>query len=161
MTHSSVTGRRCCLALCIAVLFIIIISPRHNDFFAASAQVAPPALDREYIAFLLGTVFFLPEVIDLTLLSDNTFSVRSDLFIQPATGTYHQENFFLLHAQGTTGKFFDPDFQEDIEIQYDFRVRPMGFRNRLVAGSGTRTFIFTKDGTPPTPERFIYCGSGF
>jgi hypothetical protein len=160
MAHITVTKRRFCLTLCTAVFFIIIL-PHHNAYPASAVQVAPPVLDREYIAFLLGTVFFLPEVIDLTLLSDNTFSIRSDLFIQPATGTYHQENFFLLHAQGTTGKFFDPDFQEDIEIQYDFRVRPMGFRNRLVAGSGTRTFIFTKDGTPPTPERFIYCGSGF
>jgi hypothetical protein len=160
MSHITVIKRRFCLTIFTAVFFIILLPP-HNSCTAASVQVAPPALDREYIAFLLGTVFFLPEVIDLTLLSDNTFSIRSDLFIQPATGTYHQENFFLLHAQGTTGKFFDPDFQEDIEIQYDFRVRPMGFRSNLVAGSGTRTFIFSKDGTPPTPERFIYCGSGF
>jgi hypothetical protein len=160
MAHITLTRRRFCIVLCVAVFFIIIL-PRHNDCFAASVQVAPPALDREYIAFLLGTVFFLPEVIDLTLLSDNTFSIKSDLFLQPATGTYHQQNFFLLHAQGTTGKFFDPDFQEDIEIQYDFRIRPMGFGNRLVAGSGTRIFVFSKDGTPPTPERFIYCGTGF
>jgi hypothetical protein len=160
MAHFSVTKRRFYLALCAAIFFVVILNPI-DACAAASVQVAPTSLDKEYIAFLLGTVFFLPEVIDLTLLSDNTFSIRSDLFIQPAEGTYHQENFFLLHAQGTTGKFFDPDFQEDIEIQYDFRVRPMGFRNNLVAGSGTRTFIFSKDGTPPTPERFIYCGSGF
>ena len=138
MAHIPVTKRRFCLTLCTAVFFIIIILPHHNAYPASAVQVAPPSLDREYIAFLLGTVFFLPEVIDLTLLSDNTFSIRSDLFIQPATGTYHRENFFLLHAQGTTGKFFDPDFQEDIEIQYDFRIRPMGFRNRLAAGSGDR-----------------------
>jgi hypothetical protein len=143
-----------------AAFFSILLSAA-TALPASRVQLAPPALDREYIAFLLGTVFFLPEVIDLTLAEDNSFSLKSDLFIQPATGTYHQENIFLLHAQGTTGKFFDPDFQEEIEIQYDFRVRPMGFSNRLVVGSGTRTFIFSKDGTPPTPERFIYCGSGF
>jgi len=160
MAHITFTKGRSCLSLSIAVFFVIIL-PHHNAYPASSVQVAPPALDREYIAFLLGAVFFLPEVIDLALLSDNTFSLRSDLWIQPATGTYNQENFFLLHAQGTTGNFFDPDFQEDIEIQYDFRIRPMGFRNRLVAGSGTRTFIFSKDGTPPTPERFIYYGTGF
>jgi len=160
MTHSTFTKRRPGITVSMVAFFAIIVL-NNNAYSSSRVQVAPPALDREYIAFLLGTVFLLPEVIDLTLASDNTFSLRSDLFIQPASGTYYQENFFLLHAQGTTGKFFDPDFQEEIEIQYDFRVRPMGFSSRLVVGSGTRIFIFSKDGTPPTPERFIYCGSGF
>jgi hypothetical protein len=160
MTHRTFTKRRPGITVSMVAFFAILVL-NHNAYASSRVQVAPPSLDREYIAFLLGTVFLLTEVIDLTLASDNTFSLGSDLFIQPATGTYHQENFFLLHALGTTGKFFDPDFQEEIEIQYDFRIRPMGFSNRLVVGSGVRTFIFSKNGTPPTEERFIYCGSGF
>jgi hypothetical protein len=61
--------------------------------------------------------FFLTEVVDLVLNSDATFSLKSDLFVEPARGTYQQNNRVAIKAQGTTGRFFDPDFQEEIAMK--------------------------------------------
>ncbi|MCX5895139.1 MAG: hypothetical protein NTZ51_04815 [Proteobacteria bacterium] len=66
----------------------------------------------------------------------------------------------MLKAEGTTGKFYDTDFKEDIEIQYQFNAHPLGLRDFFVTARGSRKFIFYKDGHSVS-EKFIFFGSGF
>lgn len=114
--------------------------------------------EKQYFLILFGFVFFLPEIIELHLEPDGTFSLQSDLWVEPAQGTY-EENIFLLQGSGTTGNFFDPDFEEDIEIQYQFLGLLLGLQDLALLGIGTRDFTF-EDGLT-VPENFIFTGLGF
>lgn len=162
MVHITSIQKRSCRSVFLLCLFITVLFPlcAHSSNTRLKKQTRAQVFDREYFVFLFGNVFFLLEIVDLTFSSDGTFSLSSDLFNQPAQGTYNQENAFVLKAEGTTGKFYDTDFKEDIEIQYQFNAHPLGLRDFFVTARGSRKFIFYKDGHSVS-EKFIFFGSGF
>lgn len=150
-------------ALLTALLVPIFIVVAHPSFvYSASLQSLDQVLkqppEKQYFLLLIGFVFFLPEVVELDLKPDGTFSLSSDLWVEPAQGTY-EDGVFLLSGSGTTGDFFDPDFEEIIEIQYRFIGVSLGLRDALFLGIGSREFTF-EDGLL-IPENFIFTGPGF
>jgi hypothetical protein len=156
--------RSTCLCFCLSIVCFFIFSDTvllaREVYHVTNSKVSAQQAESEYLVFLLGNAFFLPEFVDITFNSDFSVSLKSDLFVQPAQGTYLQDNKFTIKAEATTGKFFDPDFQEDIEIQYAFTCVPLGLRGFFMIGGGSRTFIFFVDGHS-VPERFFFFGTGF
>jgi hypothetical protein len=65
-----------------------------------------------------------------------------------------------VKGNGTTGIFFDPDFEEEIEIEYRFIGMPLGLRDVFILGIGSREFTFFEDDFK-VPENFIFVGPGF
>jgi hypothetical protein len=161
-------GQNKCIAKYLCLSLVIICSQifsahtllSRDTSSVYSLKVVAQPTDREYLVFLLGNVFFLTEVVDLAFNSDSTFSLKSDLFVQPAQGTYQQNNKVAIKGEGTTGRFFDLDFHEDIEIQYTFTAFSLGLRGFFMLGGGTRKFIFFVDGHAVS-EKFFFLGTGY
>jgi hypothetical protein len=128
-----------------------------TDIFPQEIQVQQA--ERTYFLYLFGFVFFLPEIVELDFGEDGTFSLSSDLWVEPTQGTY-EENIFIVKGNGTTGIFFDPDFEEEIEIEYRFIGMPLGLRDVFILGIGSREFTFFEDDFK-VPENFIFVGPGF
>jgi len=142
---------------CIVALSILFSSYSHAAGFNNNLYESESYVDKYFIV-LLGFVFFLPEIVELDLPDNGTFSLSSDLWDEPAKGTY-EKNSLLLKGEGRTGKFFDVDFEEEIEISYDFVGLPIGLRGVFMMGIGSRDLIF-EDGLE-IPEPFIFEGFGF
>jgi hypothetical protein len=141
------------------LIFSCIVS--FSILFSSSSHAAglnPDSYKAKYYVILFGFVFFLPEIVELDFSDNGTFSLSSDLWDEPAEGTY-EKNSLLLKGEGTTGKFFDVDFEEEIEISYDFVGLPIGLRGVFMMGIGSRDLIF-EDGLE-IPEPFIFEGFGF
>jgi hypothetical protein len=115
-------------------------------------------IDKEYYLILFGFKFLLSEIVNLNFSDNGTFSLSSDLYDMPAQGSYDR-NIVLVKGQGTTGKFYDVDFAEEINIDYTLVGLPLGFRGFYMLGIGKRTFTFYSDGFNVT-ETFIFSGPG-
>ncbi len=115
-------------------------------------------IDKDYYIVLIGFVFFLPEIVELHFSDNGTFSLKSDLWDQAAVGTY-ENNILLLKGNGTTGNFYDVDFDEYIEMNYNFTSHPLGLRDFFMMGIGSREI--TLENGDPILEPFIFEGPGF
>ena len=135
--------------------FFLLISASRTHAFDSNYYNINRTINNEYYILLFGFVFFLPEIVELDLADNGTFSLSSDLFDEPAQGTY-QNNILLLRGEGTTGTFFDVDFEEEVEISYNFTSLPIGLRGFFMLGVGSRKFVF-EDGVE-VQEPFIFEG---
>ena len=140
----------------IIILFLYLPSAHASDRTPLNTF---STINKEYYVVLFGFVFFLPEIVELDFSDNGTFSLTSDLWDEPANGTY-DKNTFLIKGAGTTGIFYDLDFEEMIEIQYSFSGLPIGLRDFYVIGTGTRKFTFLKE-SKTVSENFIFTGPGF
>jgi len=125
---------------------------------ASGLYKAKGSTDRNYFLILFGFRFLLPEVVNLDFNDNGTFSLSSDLFDMPAEGSYNK-NLLMVKGQGSTGKFYDIDFEEDIRIDYTIVGLPIGLQGFYLMGVGKRDFTFYADDFSIT-ETFIFQGPG-
>jgi len=141
-----------------ALLCLFCITAHAADIRPARIKSAA-TLEKNYFLLLFGFKFLLPEVVTLDFNDNGTFSLSSDLFDAPATGNY-KKGLFLINGRGSTGMFYDVDFQEQISIDYTLTALSIGFRAFYLMGIGKREFTFFSDGFKVI-ETFIFQGPGF
>lgn len=115
-------------------------------------------MDKDYFLILFGFKWLLSEVVTLNFNDNGTFSLSSDLYDMPAQGSYNK-NILLVKGEGTTGKFYDVDFAEEIQIDYSLVGLPIGLTGFYMMGIGKRDFTFYSDGFSVT-ETIIFSGPG-
>lgn len=119
--------------------------------------------EKFYVGYLFGASFLLlPEIItEFELRDDLTFSLESELYRgHPFVGTYLQVNNFVVQAEGTTGRYYDEDFEEAVNIDCTFTAYLLGFRGLLVVGKGLRSFTFF-DGSKPILDDIYFFAFDF
>lgn len=115
--------------------------------------------NKDYLMLLIAFPYPWPEFVQLHLSDNGTFSLKSDFYAEPARGTYEKQSF-LVRGRGTTATFFDPDYDEEITLSYDFVTLSMGLRNFFLLGTGLRLIRYFSD-NQTTSENFILQGPGF
>ena len=102
-------------SLIVSFCFLFSSSSRAADLnYNSNLHGTKAHVDKEYFLILLGFVFYLPEIVQFSLTDNGTFSLSSDLFTEPVSGTY-ENNVLLMKAKGTTGKFIDAEW-DNIEM---------------------------------------------
>jgi hypothetical protein len=145
-----------CIAPC-NLVFSDEVYPHFNKILPASKP------GRFYTGFLFGESFLLlPELITKFDLNDDlTFLLELDLYVgHPFVGTYEQVNKVAIQASGTTGRYYDDVFEEDVSIDCTFTAYLLGFRGLLMVGNGLRTFTFF-DGDKPISDVFYLIAFDF
>ena len=145
------------LSIMVSLCFVFSSSVQASSLRAGLLK-AQDYIDKEYYVLLLGFRFFLPEIVELDLSDNGSFSLKSDLWDEAAEGTY-ENNILLVKGSGTTGNFYDVDFEEYIVMDYTFTGLPVGFQDFFILGTGTRDIIL-EDGSVIF-EPFIFEGPGF
>ena len=121
---------------------------------ARAVPVAQTGIEKQYITVLLSLTLLIPEIAELDFSDNGTVSLVSDLWDATAVGTYNRR-LFTLNAQLETQKFFDTDFDEEIQMSYDFTALPVGLRGFFMLGVGIRHITFFSDNKVTTEYFFI------
>ncbi len=116
-------------------------------------------IEKDYYVILLGLTLGLPEVDKLELSDNGTFTLTSDLWDEPARGTY-EKNIFLIKGEGITSIFYDQEWEELMKIKYSFTGFMLGLRGFFILGTGLREFTFLQDNSSSS-EKIIFMGPGF
>lgn len=149
---TTVTQRTLFVIVFVSVLTLF-ASVRANAQPVSDAQVG---FERQYITVLVSLTLLIPEIAELNFSDNGTVFLVSDLWDASAQGTYDRR-LFALNAQVETEKFFDAEFDEEIQMSYDFRALPVGLRGFFMLGVGIRHITFFSD-DKVTTEYFIFWG---
>jgi len=144
-------------------MLIVVVCAQPAAGFYGSRLKAQALFNKEYFVLLVNlapAIFFMTELVELNFADNGTFHLKSDLFDQPALGTY-QRDFLRVRAEGKTVRFIDETLG-DMEMSFFFSGLPLGFSGFFINGVGTRDFTFYEDNaTRVFTSAFIYFGPGF
>ncbi len=122
------------------------------------------SLSEEYYVLLFTPVViknvksFTTEIVEIDFSDNNTFCLISDIWEQPACGSYDKKRG-AVRSEGTTGLYYDEQF-ELMEIKYIFTNIPLsGIRKHFIFGIGERKFKFSKEDNNFS-QRFFFMGRG-
>ncbi len=144
-------------AYSITVLFLFLTLGPVAD--SAHADPIPGGINKTYLMLLFVMPYPWPEVVDLHLTDNGTFSLKSDFFYEPSVGKYNK-NSFILSGNGISAKYFDKDYDQEVQVSYAFRALSIGFQSFFLLGTGQRNIQFHSDNTT-ADENFIFQGPGF
>lgn len=152
------------LIFSIIISFLILLfSSSHTASLTPDKYQTKAYINKEYFIILVNlniNIFLMTEIVELNFSNDGTFSLKSDLFDEPAYGTY-EKNFLLIKGEGETVRFIDETLGE-MEMSYDFVGLPIGFQSFFILGNGSRDFTFIEDNeTEIFTSQFIFMGPGF
>lgn len=144
-------------------LLIVVVCAQPAAGFSRNRFKAQALFNKEYFVLLINlspAIFLMTEIVELNFADNGTFSLKSDLFDQPALGTY-QRDFLRVRAEGKTVRFIDETLG-DMEMSFILSGLPLGFSGFFINGIGTRDFTFYEDNaTTVFTSSFIYFGPGF
>jgi hypothetical protein len=115
-------------------------------------------IEKDYYTILVSLTLLLPELVEFNFSDNGTFLLTSDLWDEPAQGTY-EKGLCFLRGTATSKKFFDTDFDEEIQMSYNFFGIPLGLRDFFLFGVGLRHITFFSDNAT-SREYFIFEGPG-
>ena len=147
------------IALGLAVFFILYSIPFSAARGETETLLSSKYINKKYLMLLFVFPYPWPEFVDLTLSDNGTFSLKSDFYDVPSLGTYNK-NSFVVRGTGTSVKYFDLDYDEEVQVAYEFVGLPLGFRNFFMLGTGLRNIHFHSD-NHTISENFVFEGPGF
>ncbi len=143
---------------CTIIACILFSSPLCGAERSERRMQAKRYIEKEYYTILVSLTLLLPELVEFSFSDNGTFSLTSDLWDAPAQGTYEKGLCFIRGA-ASSKKFFDTDFDEEIQMNYDFFGIPLGLRDFFLFGVGLRRITFFSDNAT-SREYFIFEGPG-
>lgn len=147
---------------CFITFFIISPSFTHAGDPPLDSNLYQTYVEKEYLLFFYYVDLWAGgfEFVDLELSDNGSFSLSSDLFNEPAHGTY-ERNLFSLKGRGKTARFVD-DILGDMEMIYEFVGIPIGFQAFFMLGVGSREYRFYEEsGHKFFSSTFVFGGEGF
>ena len=153
--------KKCSKRLFIAIA-IILLSLSSFSFSFMPEDLHPAARRNSKVSYhvlLMGIKLRLPEIDNLVLADNGTFTLVSDSWDATVSGTY-KKKAKLIEGSGRTGIFYDEDWNELMDISYAFKGYRAGLRGFFIIGSGSRKYEYTEDDSSAS-ESIIFLGLSF
>ena len=105
--HNKLSG-----GLCVLIFLVLLpVTAGAFRYNSTAGYAASRPFSREYVLVLFAIPLPFPEIVDLAFSDNGTFTLQSDIFTEPADGTYNKK-IFLAWRTITPGRF--PPFVLDI-----------------------------------------------